>query len=361
MLKRLIATITFFVSCIAIYAQGTCTINGSIANDKLANGKKVKKVSLVHTDEYGCRTEIATAKVKKGKYKFSYNTAKDEPVVMYTITGFDGENCIELFIEPGEVTVNTANASEPYNSNVKGTAVNDLFTEYKSVCKEYESEDAAMLIKREAERIKFLIEHNESPMTPLEMERSVMPYLSAPYAEQMVKCLSAKLHNHPYYISFRNAVLASNLKVGNEAPNIAIAKLDGTKARLADYSGKYILLDFWTSTNDRSMEEREVLKQLYDVIKEKQDKFIIVSLSLDKDVDVWANTLNDNDLNKAGWVHGNDPTGKSLKFFNAEEEPRMILLDPERRTISLDIKSDEVIERVEQILAGDLYYLDQEK
>ena len=37
----------------------------------------------------------------------------------------------------------------------------------------------------------------------------------------------------------------------------------------------------------------------------------------------------------------------------------MMLIDPEGRLISPDIKSDEALMRIEQILEGDLYYLDQ--
>jgi hypothetical protein len=39
----------------------------------------------------------------------------------------------------------------------------------------------------------------------------------------------------------------------------------------------------------------------------------------------------------------------------------MILVDPEGRAISLNMEADEVQMRVEQILEGDLYYLDQSK
>jgi hypothetical protein len=39
----------------------------------------------------------------------------------------------------------------------------------------------------------------------------------------------------------------------------------------------------------------------------------------------------------------------------------MILVDPEGRAISLNMEAHEVQMRVEQILEGDLYYLDQSK
>ena len=360
MQNRLIATIISFVACMAVWAQGTCTINGKIADYKLADGKAIKKVYLVSTDEFGRKTEVAEAKVKKGTYNFKCTLQHGEPVMMYTITGFGNSGGIELFVEPGTVTVETDKATEPGNSRVSGTPANDTYSEYRSMFEEQEPATAVELIKRESQRIKFLIEHTASPMTPLEMERSVMPYLSDAYAEQMVKSIAMELHDHPYYISFRNAMLARCLKVGNEIPDIAIPMEDGSIRRMAEFRGKYVLLDFWASTCERSMETRETLKELYGIIKDKQDQFVIISLSLDKNTENWKNAIQSTETDHTGWIHACDTTGNTIKFFGAEDTPRMVLVAPEGRAISLNMSRNDVIERVEQILSGDLYYLDQE-
>ena len=393
MRHRLIATIFSFIACFAVYAQDVCVINGKIADDKLANGKAIKKVFLTSADEYGRRTVVAEAKVKKGSYTFKYKVSADAPVMQYTITGFDNEKGIKLFVEPGTVAVNTATAQNPCQSKLSGTPTNDLYEEYKQIdinadekvakavealaqqngkewleSKEGKQEvkriEATERIKREADRIRFLIDHNASPMTPLEMERRVMPYLSNAYAEQMMKSVYTPLQKHPYYQSFRNAVLARNIKVGNEVPDIAITLRDGKTVKLNDNRGKYILLDFWASTCEKSMQNRNTLKELYQATKEEQDKFVIVSLSLDSDKNAWGNALDNNGLALDGWVQGNDTMGTesiAAKQFGVKNTPHMILIDPEGRAISLNMEADEVQMRVEQILEGDLYYLDQSK
>ena len=393
MRHRLIATIFSFIACFAVYAQDVCVINGKIADDKLANGKAIKKVFLTSADEYGRRTVVAEAKVKKGSYTFKYKVSADAPVMQYTITGFDNEKGIKLFVEPGTVAVNTATAQNPCQSKLSGTPTNDLYEEYKQIdinadekvakavealaqqngkewleSKEGKQEvkriEATERIKREADRIRFLIDHNASPMTPLEMECRVMPYLSNAYAEQMMKSVYTPLQKHPYYQSFRNAVLARNIKVGNEVPDIAITLRDGKTVKLNDNRGKYILLDFWASTCEKSMQNRNTLKELYQATKEEQDKFFIVSLSLDSDKNAWGNALDSNGLALDGWIQGNDTMGAesiAAKQFGVKKTPHMILIDPEGRAISLNMEADEVQMRVEQILEGDLYYLDQSK
>ena len=48
----------------AVSAQETCIINGTIAD----NDTKVKKVSLTYTDALGKQTVMATAKVRRRLY-----------------------------------------------------------------------------------------------------------------------------------------------------------------------------------------------------------------------------------------------------------------------------------------------------
>lgn len=393
MRHRLIATIFSFIACFAVYAQDLCVINGNISDDRLANGKAIKKVFLASTDEYGNRTVVAEAKVKKGSYTLRYKIPANAPVMQYIITGFDNDKGIKLFVEPGTVVVSTAAATAPCCSKLGGTPTNDLYEKYKQIdinaagkvakavaaleqqngkewleSKEGKQEvkriEATERIKRESDRIRFLIDNNASAMTPLEMEHTVMPYLSSAYAEQMVKSVSAVLYKHPYYQSFRNAVLARNIKVGNEVPDIAITLRDGKVVKLNDYRGKYILLDFWASTCEKSMQGRTILKELYQTTKEQQDKFVMVSISLDNDRNAWSNALDNSGTTLDGWVQGNDVMGTEsigAKLFGVKGTPHMILIDPEGRAISLNMEIDEVQMRVEQIMEGDLYYLDQSK
>ena len=293
MLHRLYTTIIAAIVCIAANAQGVCIINGTIADTRLDDGKKIKKVCLTRTDG----VEVATAKVSKGKYTLKYELAKDEPSLLYKITGFGEGKGIELFVEPGEISVNTALAVHPEKSVVGGTSTNDTHAEYKAMLERRESEVDAMLaaleeaegeqwmesregkaavkrikskedIKTQALLLRFFIEHNSSPFTPFEVERVLLPKLSAAYAEQMTKAIAVSLHEHPYYHSFRNKVLADNMKVGNEVPDITLPLLDGTVGHLSDYRGKYVVLNFWSTACSKSAEMFEELQSLYDVVKE---------------------------------------------------------------------------------------------
>ena len=382
MLHRIFSTIIAVVCCIAASAQGTCVIKGTIGD----GDKKVKSVTLVRANDLGLEVEVATAKVKKGKFTIKYELAKDEPVLMYTIKGLSQD--IEVFVEPGEVSVVAGNPGLAW-----GTPANDVFFKYKEICMEeyvalfakekelavkngeewLESADgkavmtrvkALEAMKNKSARIKFLIDHNDSPMTPLEIERDLLSQLTPAYSEQMLKTIDLSMQNHPYYLSLRNKVLAGSLKVGNELPDIQLPLVNGETKHLSDFRGKYVVLNFWANGSDKSDMMIEELQNLYDVVQDSLDKISIVSYALESDKDAWKAAVNSNNMEREGWLNACDGAGTdspAAKLLGVENAPRIIIVEPEGRAVSMDMDVDELIIRIEQILSGDLYYLDQEK
>ncbi len=393
MQHRLLTTIISIAAYITVGAQGTCIINGNIADCKLSNGKKIKKVYLTRKNELGQTIEVAQAKVKKGKYIFNYNLAQDEPAMQYTITGFGEEKGIKLFVEPGEVTIDTQSASNATHSTVTGTETNNLYNEYKAIAtngnnatakeiatlrerngnewiESKEGEEAVkraiahQKIKTEAEQLKFLIDHNASPMTALEVEQALLPKLSSAYAEQILKAMSTLLQNHPYYHSLRNKVLSNCMKVGSEAPNISLPLNNGNKTHLADYRGKHVVLNFWKKDCSKSAEMMTELHKLHELIKDKQEQFVIISFALENNTAAWKEAIQSNGADKEGWLHacdGADNNSPAAKLYKVEETPKTLLIEPEGRVASLNLEVDEIVMRAEQVLAGDLYYLDNQE
>lgn len=392
MIKRLFSTIILsIIACVAVNAQGLCVINGHIADSRLGDGSELKKVYLTRVNEFGQPVTVAEAKVKKGSYTFEYELAQDEPVLLYTVAGFGEGMGIELFVEPGEITVNTPSAAQPCVSKVVGTPVNDAYTEFMDIFangyKEVEKEVAALVsansnewlesaegkaavgrieskegINTVSQAIRFLIGHNASPMMPLVVECYLLHLLTPAYAEQVMNAVSTSLYTHPYYLSLRNRVLANNLKVGNEAPDITLPLLGGETKRLSDYRGKYVVLNFWASGCAKSAEMFAELQKLYDLVKEYGDEFVIVSVSLDTDKAAWAKAVESNGINREGWLHACDGAGTvspAAELFGLENTPKILLIEPEGRAVSLDMEIGEVVMRADQILMGDLYYLDQ--
>ena len=391
-MRNKIFSIIALAGCMAVSAQETCVINGRIGDSQLADGKKVKMVQLTRTNEFGQTSVVATAKVKKGAYTFKYELAPGEPVLQYVITGFGEEKGIALFVEPGEVMVSTSAATQPEQSTVTGTPTNDDYAAYQAIASEgkdrveqqlaelekrhggawLESAEGKQEVKRiqaqeaiktEAEELRFLIDHNASPMTPMVIEQCQFPKLSEAYGEQMTKTIAVSLQEHPYYHSLRNTMLASTLKAGTEAPDITLPLLDGVTKHLADYRGKHVILNFWNDAT-QAAEMMAELQNVYALTREQRDGFIILSISLGSDIAAWQEAVKDLGIDREGWLHACDGAGANsptAKRYGIEATPRIILIEPEGHAVSLDMEIDELALRIEQILSGDLYYLDEVK
>lgn len=370
-------------------AQEVCLIEGHILNDSLRNSaERIKKVYLTQMDEYERFTNIDSATVKKGKFKFKHRVEADAPVLLHFITGFDNGN-IPVFVEAGKIQIEVPKAAYPGGSRVSGSTNNDLYTQYKEInarCFRLQSDSikalakahgsqwmdspegnaarmrmgAAALIQADAERIEFLLGHNNSPLAPLMMQREILPMLTQAYAEQLVKTISPTLQNHPYQRAFSNAVRAMDLKVGNEVPDITIPLTDGRTASLSDYRGRYVLLDFWASWCGPCIKELPYLKQLYEETAAHRERFTIISFSLDNKEKAWKDAIKNKGIDLPEWVHGSDLLGWSspaARMMGVTAIPKIILIDPEGKAISFSLRGEEMVRRVKQILSGDLYYL----
>lgn len=391
MLHRLLSTIISIVACIAVSAQDVCVINGNITDVHTASGTKVKKLFLVGTDEFGRSVEVASAKVRRGAYTFNVELAEGDPVLMYRITGFGEDKGIELFVEPGVVTVQTESAAAPEESIVTGTPTNDDYSQYKAIgvagIAGAEAQIAALATGKalgwaeteegqaEAQRIRakeyinttsrlicFLLEHNASPMTPFVIERDILSLLNAAYGEQITNSISTSLHSHPYYHSLRNRMLSGNMRVGNEVPDITLPMLGGYVKHLSDFRGKYVILNFWASDSDESAGMIVEMQRVYEVVKAAGDQFVIISFALNENTAEWKNAVEANNMNREGWLNACDAAGTeslAAELLGVDAAPKIVLVEPEGLAVSLNMETDEVLMRVEQILSGDLYYLDQ--
>ncbi|MGI6242637.1 MAG: thioredoxin-like domain-containing protein [Prevotella sp.] len=370
------------------FAQSKCVINGTMDKDLLRYTKKeITKLYLNYLDEYDRLIPIDSTSVSNKSFKFEHTLKADDPVLMYFITGFDNGS-IPVWVEPGEVKIHVRDAAFPTGSLATGTVTNELYNQYRSferkateeqnvvvnaMTKEHgeayvDSEEgmnqrlqvgAAALLRCNAARIRFLIEHNDSPLAPLMLERELSYLYEKEFNEKLVASISPVLHNHPYYRSFSNTVKAIDISQGSDIPDITIPLVGGEVKHISDYQGKYVLLDFWASWCGPCLREMPKIKEVYEAGLAHQDKFVLISFSLDNKKQLWLDALKKHDMQKPGWVHGSDLFAwgsPAVKYLGIDAIPKTVLIDPEGKIISMSLRGDEMVKRVKQILSGDLYY-----
>ncbi len=383
--KLSLRTLLFFVILLLlpeVSVAQQCVINGRMGKDSLRFSKaRLNMVYLSQVNEFDQFVKVDSALVQNGVFRFSYPVDPKAPLLMYFITGFDNGE-IPVWLEPGEITVQIRDAAFPSGSLVRGTSTNELYNQYKAFgqqCIDVQNDTirswaqrygatwldspegrahmntmgAAEVFRCESNRLQFLLDHNDSPLAPLMMEREMVWHFSQLYAERMVKSLSPSLATHPYFLSFSNYVKAQNLRVGGELPDIKIPLADGTVKHLSDYRGKYVVLDFWASWCVPCIKELPLIKQLYQDTRDKSDRFALISFSLDNKEPNWRNAMTRNDMVQPGWIHASDLLGWGspvAKLLGIEAIPKMIIIDPEGKAVSFDLRGEELVRKMKSLL-----------
>jgi len=128
--------------------------------------------------------------------------------------------------------------------------------------------------------------------------------------------------------------LDQNYKI-NEGQNVdfQFEDISGHFHSLNDYSGKYILLEFWASWCGPCIMQIPFLKSIYN---EHSDKIEIISISIDKDLQKWQNKVAELDMEWINIHYKQDDINLEDKFY-IRGVPYNILLSKEGKIIKKDI------------------------
>ncbi len=122
--------------------------------------------------------------------------------------------------------------------------------------------------------------------------------------------------------------LLGRLPVGKKAPDFEVLDKDGKTLRLSDYQGKYVLLDFWSTTCGPCVAEMPSLLEAFEAFKD-HPKFEMIALSLDED---WEAIERFKRRHKMPWKNvrvGPFRTSKVLEDYGVYGIPENFLISPD--------------------------------
>jgi peroxiredoxin len=128
------------------------------------------------------------------------------------------------------------------------------------------------------------------------------------------------------------------VQIGQVAPAFTIKKLDGSTVSLADFKGKYVLLDFWASWCMPCRQENPNVVKAYNKYKDRN--FTIFSVSLDKDPAAWKQAIAADNLT---WTHAgelSDFEGPTVRLYQVEAIPSSFIIDPAGKIIAKNLRGD---------------------
>ena len=120
-----------------------------------------------------------------------------------------------------------------------------------------------------------------------------------------------------------------DLEYGGPAPAFELNSPDGAPVSLSDFSGKWVVLDFWASWCPDCRAEFPAVKDLYGKYSPKGVE--ILGISFDHDADAWKKCLDEQGFawpqgsNLIKWKEGN-PVSEA---FGIHWIPTMVLVGPD--------------------------------
>ena len=139
------------------------------------------------------------------------------------------------------------------------------------------------------------------------------------------------------------------LNVGDDAPALETQTLEGRPLKLADYRGKFVLLDFWATWCGPCVQEIPHLKEVFEAFRQN-DRLVMVSLSLDPDKAAPTDFVKKKDLH---WVQGflGEWNGTPVPSqWGVNGIPAVFLIGPDGKVVAKGMRGGDLKRVIEEAL-----------
>jgi peroxiredoxin len=139
--------------------------------------------------------------------------------------------------------------------------------------------------------------------------------------------------------------------IGTLAPEISLAKPDGTKLSLKSLRGKYVLLDFWASWCGPCRGENPNVVKAYNDFKDKGKGFTVFSVSLDDDKARWTQAIAADGL---AWPNHVSDLKKwnsaAAVAYSIQAIPQSFLIDPQGKIVAKNLRGPALQAKLAEVL-----------
>ena len=380
-MRKLFVFALLAVATLATAQERRFVIKGEMTSDKLCySDETVKEVKLERTVD-GVPEVVATAPVVDGK--FVLEGEAPEMIELCSVTGFDNGS-IQLFLEEGEIKIFPFDAAYPVGSRIGGSPSNEKYQDYLDLnnrCieeskvrmraayanlpkeiqgnqeKELEYTSPTFYVNNMHFKVAimdFIYENIDSPVALYVIKYAMVPTFNANVIQEFLNAVPQELHKQTMYRELVNDIRSANLKEGSAAPDIFGRTPEGKELALSDFKGKYVFIDFWASWCAPCRREIPYLKEAL-AYSENSDNLVVLSYSIDNDMEAWTGCIENSGLVHKNWVHISTLKGwnsEGIRLFGVKGVPFTALLDPDGNVVQFNLRGEEMVKKLKAIVDG---------
>lgn len=363
-----------------LYAQETFTIEAKVGNDNAP-----AKAYLLYRPDH--TNIVDSTPIVKGKFRFTGPLPEptlarlivDHKGVGFNRTTADADMTM-VYLEKGIIRM--ASPDSLKNVVISGSPLNAEYLSYKTfmdsetkqmaalrsrqtiayrqspkdavLTKRLEDSIAMVYKKYQDRQYAYIQSHPDSYISLMTLREVDGPIMNLKRVEPAFNSLSAKIKQTAAGKEFEELMNKKRaLVIGQQAPAFTQNDVNDKPVSLADFKGKYVLVDFWASWCKPCRAESPYLVKAYQQLKDKN--FTIVSVSLDRPgkKEDWINAIKADNLQ---WTHVSD-----LQFWNNEvavlygikSVPQNFLINREGKIIAENLRGEEVTAQLEKAIKAD--------
>ncbi|MFT4032349.1 MAG: TlpA disulfide reductase family protein [Siphonobacter sp.] len=377
MKKRLVIAIALMP--VAVWAQsGSYTVKG-----KMGSLDVPAKAYLRYTK--ADKIQVDTVQIKKGEFEFKGSVESPQKAILFVDTKNAGirkvtnNHIVSFYLEPGTIAISSPDSA--IHASVKGASMNvdneklkvalkttdeqmsKLMKEYQAATpeqrksKEFEEAiDARYEAIQKDQKVIYgeFIKKNPASLVSLDALKSYGGYdPNYTDVEPLFAGLSSEVRNSVAGKKYAESlVIIKATSVGAMAPVFSQADTLGKMVSLADFKGKYVLLDFWASWCGPCRQENPNVVANFEKYKDKN--FTILGVSLDQPTgkEAWLKAIHKDNLT---WTHVSDLKfwdNEAAKQYGVRSIPQNFLLDPTGKIIAKNIRGKALGEKLAEVLAS---------
>jgi peroxiredoxin len=136
------------------------------------------------------------------------------------------------------------------------------------------------------------------------------------------------------------------LNAGQEAPAIDLPGFDGVPVRLSDYKGKFVLVHFWSSKEQKTHDQ---LAHIHAAAKEwaNEPKLVIIGINLDEHFSAATTFAKQQEMS---WINAYAGSNSKLLSDYVTGAGNSVLIDPEGKIVDPTLLNLEIDDQLDKSL-----------